>query len=189
MTCYNGYVLNTQGQCVVNPQPFVPVSNSLCATWNNTICLTCSYRAYFDERGVCQPVSGYCNTWDLKTGACFTCFPGFALVNEQCQLAPSITPADIGCKLWNWSSQVCLACSTNWVFNQNKVCIPVSTQCRTSDDQGLCTACYKGYDLAAGSCVFSPSNTAAPTDGLCSIWDWNNNKCLKCSSWAYFNTK
>ena len=55
---------------------------------------------------------------------------------------------------------------------------------------GQCTACYKGYDLNSGSCVLSPSNTARSSDVGCMKWDWDNNRCLECSShWVFNNDK
>lgn len=68
------------------------------------------------------------------------------------------------------------------------MCVPVSDNCATSDAQGLCTSCYKGYDLNSGSCIVSPSNTNAPLDLGCKIWDWDNNKCLECSKRYYFDS-
>lgn len=119
-TCYDGYIVNTQGECVVNPIPFNPDSNSLCGHWDdNKVCLSCSERAYFNQQGLCVAVDDYCNTWDPFTGHCLTCFKGFVLVDGACNLAPHIVPADIGCKVWDWDSQICTACSKDFVFNQN----------------------------------------------------------------------
>ena len=157
-TCYQGHVVNDNGECIVDPNPFIPAANSLCKTWDGTRCLECSYRAYFNSENVCTPISDNCNTWDLATGNCLTCYHGFILVDGRCELAPGVTPSDLGCKIWDWQNQVCLTCSKNWVFNTNNVCTPVSDRCREHDENGLCTSCYFGYDLEAGSCIISPSN-------------------------------
>ena len=117
-----------------------------------------------------------------------TCYQGFVLNQGACELAPGVEPSDLGCKLWDWASQVCISCSTNWVFNQNGVCIPVSSQCRTFSELGQCTSCYQGYDLANGACIVSASNTARPSDIGCKTWDWNNQVCLTCSQWWVINS-
>ena len=111
------------------------------------------------------------------------CYQGFVLNNGVCELAPGVKPSDLGCRLWDWNNQVCLSCSTNWVFNQNGVCVPVSDQCRTFNQQGQCVSCYQGYDLANGACIVSPSYTAKPSDLGCKLWDWNKQVCLTCSQW------
>lgn len=73
-------------------------------------------------------------------------------------------------------------------MNGNKVCIPTSEQCKTYDETfGSCTSCFKGYDLVDGSCVFSSSNNAKPSDLGCSKWDWDNQLCLACSKGYYLN--
>ena len=83
LTCYTGYVIS-EGQCVVNPKPFVPSANDRCQSWIQNQCVACQNRAYFDTNGVCQPVSDYCNTWDPQTGFCFTCYAGFVLNKGAC---------------------------------------------------------------------------------------------------------
>lgn len=189
LTCYYGYVLNTDGQCVENPHPFTPASNSLCKQWNDTnVCVACSERAYFNIEGVCVPVSSNCNTWDPFSGFCLTCYKGFVLIDGSCSLAPEVKPSDLGCKSWDWDSQTCLSCSKDFVFNKNDACVPVSDLCKESDSQtGLCTACFKGYDLTSGSCLVSPSNSAVSTVLGCKTWDWDNHKCLACSTWYFMN--
>lgn len=177
-----------QGGCIRDPNPFIPAENSLCKTFDsNNACLECADRAFFNANGVCTAVSDFCNTWDALTGDCLTCPIGFELQNGQCNLAPEVKPSDIGCKIWDWPNQVCLSCSANFAFNQNNACVPVSDQCKEHDAQGLCTSCYFGYDLQAGSCILSPSNNRRPSDLGCADWDWNNDKCLTCSNWYFFN--
>lgn len=181
LTCYQAFDLS-QGACVRNAN-FGAVTDPLCKTHDQTSCLECSNRAFFNQNGQCTPVSDNCNSWDPLNGNCLTCYQGFALNNGVCELAPGVKPSDLGCRLWDWANQVCLSCSTNWVFNQNGVCVPVSDQCRTFDQQGQCLSCYQGYDLAKGACIVSASNTARPSDLGCSLWDWNQKVCLTCSKW------
>lgn len=188
-SCYGGYVLDTFGACVINPTPFVPSADSLCKTWSNNVCNTCANWAYFDSNGVCRAVSTYCNTFDAKTGKCLACFAGYDLsVDGACVYSASnnAKPADLGCGVWDWNNNICLSCAKNWVFNTNKICVPVSDLCKSAESSGLCASCYRGYDLLNGACVFSASNNIRPSDLGCYDWDWNNNICLTCSrGWAF----
>jgi hypothetical protein len=131
LSCYAGYSLS-QGQCARDNEPFVPaVNNPLCKEFASGVCQVCSERAYFNAGLLCVPVSDYCNTWDSLTGHCLTCYAGFVLLNGNCDIAPGVSPSDLGCMIWDWANQVCLSCSKNWVFNANKVCVPVSDQCQS----------------------------------------------------------
>lgn len=88
-------------------------------------------------------------------------------------------PSDLGCGKWDWDNQVCLSCSKGFFFNVEKICTPVSDQCTSFDSQtGLCTSCFKGYDVVNGTCTLSASNTAKPSDLGCAKWDWDNQVCL-----------
>lgn len=131
LTCYGGYVIEA-GSCVYDIHAFRPSVDSLCASWKDRVCLKCSERAYFGENGVCKEVSTNCATWDQLDGNCLTCYFGYDLVRGQCVFSASnnAQPSDIGCKLWDWNKQICLACSSRWVFNKDNVCVPVSDNCR-----------------------------------------------------------
>jgi hypothetical protein len=101
-------------------------------------------------------------------------------------LAPVQQVSDVGCATWNWNNQICQQCSSNWVFNNNGVCVPVSDQCNTYNKAGACVTCYKGYNLNNGVCVLAPVQQV--TDVGCANWDWNNQVCLSCSARYIFNS-
>lgn len=65
--------------------------------------------------------------------------------------------------------------------------MPVSDDCKFYNENGLCSECYKGYDLEKGVCIFSPKNLEAPSDIGCRIWNWDEKKCLECSERWTFN--
>ena len=182
-TCYAGYSL-ANGVCTASPTS-IP-SDVGCSTWNaaQSVCLACSHRFYFNG-AQCMPVSDQCQIWDV-TGQCTACYSGYDLINGACQVSTSNTkPSDLGCGTWNWNQQICLACSNNWVFNNNGVCVPVSDQCQTYDLAGNCVSCYKGYNLSARKCVLAPIETV--TDAGCGTWDWSNKICMACSNNFVFN--
>jgi hypothetical protein len=141
----------------------------------------------FNPTGTCIPVSDLCKTSD-NSGNCLTCYHGYDLNNGTCLFSPSnnAKPTDGGCKIWDWKNAICVECSSNWAFNENRICIPVNDQCRTNDQNGLCASCYKGYDLVNGTCLFSPSNNAPLEDAGCKVWDYTNNKCSVCSHYWFF---
>ena len=134
-------------------------------------------------------MSDKCASSDAS-GACLSCFKGYDLANGACSFSASNTaaPSDLGCGTWDWNNQVCLACSKNFVFNANGVCVPVSDQCKSSSSStGACLTCFKGYDLVNGACEFSSFNTAAPSDLGCASWNWDSQVCLQCSNKWVFN--
>jgi len=126
-------------------------------------------------------ITDLCKTYSADSSACTSCFKGYDLVDGSCILSQSnnAKPSDLGCGIWDWDNQVCLSCSKGFVFNAKKICTPVSDQCASFDSQsGFCISCFKGYDLVNGTCAFSSSNTAKPSDLGCGKWDWDNQVCL-----------
>lgn len=95
-------------------------------------------------------------------------------------MAPEQKVSDVGCALWDWKKQVCLRCSEDWVANPSGLCVPVSDHCATYNTvSGLCLTCYKGYVLNQGKCQLAPEQKVS--DVGCAQWDWDSQKCLKCS--------
>jgi hypothetical protein len=188
VSCYDGYDL-IKGQCSQSASNTAAPSDLGCGTWDwkNQKCLKCSNNWVFNGLGVCVPVSDQCKTFDLS-GQCVSCYQGYDLKAGKCEKAATQLPSDAGCGLWDWNNQKCLQCSSNWVFSNKGICVPVSDQCKTFDLSGLCVSCYDGYSLVNGQCSQSASNTAAPSDLGCGTWDWKNQKCLKCSNnWVFNN--
>lgn len=190
-TCFKGYDLKN-GLCVLSSFNTINPSDVGCSKWDwdNQICVQCSNGWAFNDNKVCMPVSDQCKSWD-STGVCTSCFKGYDLKSGSCVSSSfnNAQPSDLGCGKWDWDSQICLQCSKGWTFNANKICTAVSDQCKTWDSAGLCSSCFKGYDLKNGSCVFSIFNTARPSDLGCTEWDWGNQICLKCSKNWVFNTQ
>ena len=71
------------------------------------------------------------------------------------------------------------------MFGSNGVCVPVNDNCATFNTNGVCTSCYKGYQLANGNCQLSQQT--GPIDPGCRRWDWDNQICLECSTRWYFS--
>ena len=202
-SCYRGFNLNN-GVC--EPAPIQGPSDAGCHTWNGDVCEACSQNFVFNANGVCVAVSDQCQTHDLTNGWCTSCYAGYALtevldannnvIDVTCNFAPAAGPSDLGCKTWDAGvNSVCVECSANWYLDSNGVCQPVSDLCKSHDAaNGFCLDCYPGYDLTevldannnvvAVECVFSPSNTAAPSDPGCKTWEAG--VCKACSQhWAF----
>ena len=176
--CYKGYSLNN-GVCVLADLHGPTDLGCKRWDWDNQKCLECSARWTMGANGVCVAVSDACSTWGAD-GACTACYKGYNLLNGACVVADLHGPTDLGCKRWDWDNQVCLECSARWVKGANGVCVPVSDVCATWGADGICTACYKGYNLSNGVCVLADLH--GPTDLGCKRWDWDNQKCLECSA-------
>ena len=168
-SCYRGYNLNN-GRCELAPTQ--QVSDVGCGKWdwNKQVCIECSNNWVFNKFGVCVPVSDQCATFD-NTGACQSCYKGYNLNNGKCSLAPIQQVSDVGCATWNWDKQICLKCSSRFIFNKNGVCVPVSDSCSAWDSNGACLSCYNGYILNGGSCQVGNS--------LCKSSD-SNGACTEC---------
>jgi hypothetical protein len=181
--CYKGYELSN-GACVLSAVSGPTDAGCASWDWDNQKCLKCSFRWTFNKDGVCTPVNDGCSSWG-SYGECTACYKGYELSNGACVLSAVSGPTDAGCASWDWDNQKCLKCSFRWTFNRDGVCTPVSDGCSSWGSYGECTACYKGYELSNGACVLSA--VSGPTDAGCASWDWDNQKCLKCSFRWTFN--
>ena len=183
VSCYAGYN-NVNGRCEL--APIEKVTDEGCAkwNWNEKVCLQCSNNWVFNQQGKCVPVSDQCRTFD-PSGNCVTCYAGYNNVNGRCELAPIEKPSDLGCATWNWKDKICLQCSDNWVMSNGK-CVPVSDKCKTFDLSGHCVSCYKGYRLVNGKCELAPVEPIK--DVGCGLWNWSQQKCIRCSdNWVFNN--
>lgn len=134
-TCYKGYDLK-DGQCLFSLSNNAKPADLGCGTWDwdNQVCLKCSNGWTFNSNKVCVAVSDQCKSHD-ETGNCISCYQGYDLKDGQCVFSDSNNahPSDLGCGTWDWNNQVCLKCSSGWVFNAKKACVPVSDQCKSHD--------------------------------------------------------
>lgn len=184
LSCYAGY-FNFQGQCLVVPSApnSTAPSDPLCSRWQGSVCLQCSNSAYF-RNGACVQSDPLCRTFDSNSGACLSCYYGYALQGGKCSVADTAGPVDALCA--KWANGVCSQCSQGAYFS-NGVCTQSNTLCKTYDSSnGACTSCYNGYVLSAGNCAVAPSPVAnsAPADPNCA--QWNGRVCVQCSPDAYF---
>lgn len=172
-----------------NQAPIPPVSNSVsnCAQTGPTgACIQCSYR-FYNSNGYCIAVSDQCNTWDLTTGACTSCYGGYSLTAGACVITSSQnTPTSPNSPNIPNCAQVdasgfCSQCSYRYYLTSG-VCQPVNDQCNTWDSTyGSCTSCYSGYTLNAGTCVLgNGQNPTYPNNIQNCMQVGPNNLCTQC---------
>jgi hypothetical protein len=82
-SCYQGYQLSN-GACILGDNNNTKDPNCVQYDQTQTICLQCSTRYYFNLNGICTAVSPQCQTWDIKTGSCTSCYQGYTLMNGVC---------------------------------------------------------------------------------------------------------
>lgn len=82
-----------------------------------------------------------------------------------------------------FANNLCVKCSTGFIFNTNGVCTQVNAQCKAYDSNtGICLNCYLGYSLSNGICL----NTTNSQDPNCA--SFVNQLCVKCSKGFYFGS-
>lgn len=162
----------------------VIIRNLGCKSYNpNGVCIGCSTRYYLDISAICQPVNPNCNTYDDRTGACLTCYPGFGIIENTC--LPGIVSSNFDPNCNTFNGPVCTVCSKNYFLSASGKCTAVNPSCNTyNPSNGNCTSCFAGYEVQAGNCVISQSQ---PTIANCNTIDPKTSKCLKCSYGFFFD--
>jgi hypothetical protein len=126
-----------------------------CFQFNGPQCVTCSYRYYFGDDGLCTEVSTQCQTWDSVSGKCTSCYSGWDLTNGDCVdpgSSSSSSSTDPNCQTSNGST--CTQCYYGY-YIKNGVCSLSNPLCKTYDQwSGDCTSCYDWYTLSGGNCVY-----------------------------------
>lgn len=152
------------------------------------ICQKCSDRFYFNMMGKCTQVSARCQTFN-SFGQCRTCYSDYKLVSGDCQQQQpdnSSVATNPGCASWNWETKACLKCANGWYQNSQSLCVAGPSNCASFDSNGVCTLCYRGYDLIGSQCV---DNGGAPVlDQNCNTWDYSKNVCSKCIDGTLFDS-
>ena len=83
-TCWSGKrMLQTDG-----------FSDPLCAIFDQKSgdCISCICRGYFDNNRRCRAVDNLCQTWNINTGECTSCYRGYELNNGMCKIIEFYNP-------------------------------------------------------------------------------------------------
>lgn len=126
---------------IVRPDP-------LCRTFRRNICIECSFRSVFDANRRCKEVSTLCNTYDLTTGKCMSCYGGYTLNNGACVSTASLLPPNCV----DIQNGVCIECSLGFILMGDNTCQPRMPGCLTMLSDGRCVSCSVGYLLQGSVC-------------------------------------
>ena len=140
--------------------------------------MNCSKGFYFNRQRKCESIDPLCKGFDENIGGCTSCYPGFALVNNQCIIDQERLKTS---KCAVWEDGVCTKCTDRAYFGADGKCKEVNKLCKGFNQQnGRCTSCYPGYNLNAlqGTC-----EVASTIEGCAEIDE--NGMCKKCSK-GYF---
>lgn len=170
----------------------------------NGTCKTCSSRFYM-RNSFCTPINPLCKTFNISTGNCLSCYPGYYLSNGGCFIGADPN-TDINCKLKDNLNR-CLQCYSNYFLATNLTCVLANPLCKTLNiTSGACLTCYPGYTLVDSDCVISNSNNSDPNcisrqnsdckecyigyflskgvctkiNSLCKTYNKTNGACLSC---------
>lgn len=195
ITCFQSYVLGSNGRCVLANQQCATIDSSgrcsscysgyslqngncvasvgdpNCRSYSQLgSCVQCA-TSYFISNGVCTLSSSLCASTD-RNGVCLSCYPGYSLRNGNC----SVFIQDPNCK--QYSDSGCSLCSSGFYMSEGK-CVLISPLCSTANNvTGRCLSCYPGYELNSnGQCA------VAARAGNCARTE--NNVCISCVSGSY----
>lgn len=147
MQCYSGYDLQ-EGQCRLSASKN---SASACAEWLDNVCVKCSLRFYFDFEANCVQVSDHCNTYNVFSGHCTTCYPGYSLDPKG---ACNPSEANSSCAQVDKQTGLCAKCFNGSYLSAAGQCLPIDPYCSSFNYQTYqCSSCYRGYGLTKeGAC-------------------------------------
>jgi len=57
-------------------------------------CISCICRGYFDSNGRCKAIDDLCQTWNINTGECTSCYRGYELNNGTCTAIEFYVPGN-----------------------------------------------------------------------------------------------
>ena len=85
-TCWSGTrMLQTDG-----------FNDPFCAVFDQKSgdCISCICRGYFDSNGRCKAINDLCQTWNINTGECTSCYRGYELINGTCKAIEFYVPGN-----------------------------------------------------------------------------------------------
>ncbi len=117
-------------------------------------CRNCKPGFYINT-GNCLKASSQCRTFNVNTGACDSCYEGFAIRNRDCVSPTTLDPNEDYCELR--SGTICIKCKDRYYLSYNApmpTCAGVNQLCLTYNEvNGDCYTCVAGYSLNGGNCI------------------------------------
>jgi hypothetical protein len=114
------------------------------------------------------------------TGACITCYPGYAISGSICIVSKRQDP---NCQTYT-EGGFCFSCYSGFYLNQAQgICLTANPLCKTSNlSDGTCTSCFPGFAVNAGTCSVSFQ------DPNCLKFDAGKTTCLQCAVKFYLDS-
>jgi hypothetical protein len=142
--CLFGYIL-FNGGCAA---PMATFNNPWCFVFDNSVCLSCNSRYYIGTNGICTAANPQCQTYNMSTGSCTSCFSGWAVWGTTCSQTSSANPYCTA-----FTGMTCTNCVDRFYLGVNNICTAVNQACYAySVTTGLCLNCQPGWKLANGLC-------------------------------------
>ncbi len=149
LSCYPGFTL-VSGTCLKEQKQ---ISDDNCKTWDKSVCVECSFGAFFLPNRTCKAANPLCKTFNTSNGDCLTCYDSFEVSKGNC-IKSNQSLNDANCA--EFFGDICLKCSKGFIFLDNGKCGLVDPSCQNfSIMTGECTSCYMGYSLSFGKCINS----------------------------------
>ena len=114
----------TDGSAALAPPPVNCVQrisgNGYCLEYDaKGVCKNCVSRMYLDASGTCKSVDSNCDQYNKTTGACITCYPGFAIALNPVSatiICTIINSKDPNCQIKGNSSS-CAKCYPGYYYS------------------------------------------------------------------------
>ena len=128
MACYTGYALDNDNQCV---KSYNDVNDPGCNSFENGICVKCSFGYYFDSQAKCRQIPPTCGNFDTLNGVCNECYPGYELNAEGRCIQVDAGAGDSGCS--EFENGKCIKCSFGFYFGLDGKCRQIPSTCANFD--------------------------------------------------------
>ena len=93
----------------------VKATDPNCASFNGEVCSGCSKGFIFNQNRVCVVINPLCRTFDELTGACKTCYGGYAISGATCII--DINSLESNCA--ESIDNICIRCASRTFMNFN----------------------------------------------------------------------
>ena len=144
-----------------------------CLCYEKDVCMKCAHR-YYLKNNQCMAIPTECFSYDVNSGVCYSCNPGFILNGGLCEAdRPSVF----------FDSQKCFACLPGYkVVNNQCVYEPVfSNDIRTKN-----ILCFEWKGTSCVQCMpgtyLSSRNVCELIDPFCRDFDYSREVCRACVS-------
>jgi hypothetical protein len=145
LSCYDGYSLTSDSQCIIPVVAQIPYCQTLNAAGGCVSCIS----GYYVKNFACALASITCGTYDMTSGYCLSCIPGYFLQDGGCiQPSQGLDPA---CQ--HYTNGFCDTCAVGF-YVSSFICTQIDSQCLVFNYvSSVCTSCVSGKTVQGANCV------------------------------------